>query len=267
MSDDGCGRGPLLTAAADSTSQVQVHESGMVTYVAGESTVSDRKLRRDSGNLFRVRWAAHHYPRVANNCSGVCEVDSDTCVCDVAVERPRTVFTDNETVPALESIDEQLRIGSVPPAVFDDGTYKRCASAACLAAEHVVIYTRAASGGAFDEHTIFMVLRNSSRPTYLVNQASTVTIAGSQFSFRNPPKFNSFLHGSNRDAANEVEALLDHLLARCSDRPIWRKQVVPRCGDVRGVEGQRADDFCHDVAGAHYKHALSVEDIQWPVKP
>jgi len=58
----------------------------------------------------------------------------------------------------------------------------------------------------------------------------------------------------------------DHVLAKCSDRRIWRKQIVPRCGDVRGVEGQRADDFCHDVAGAHYKHALSVEDIQWPVE-
>ena len=58
----------------------------------------------------------------------------------------------------------------------------------------------------------------------------------------------------------------DHLLAQCSDRSIWRKQVVPRCGDVRGVVGQSADDFCHDVAGAHNEHALVVEDIQWPGK-
>ena len=56
----------------------------------------------------------------------------------------------------------------------------------------------------------------------------------------------------------------DHVLAQCSDRAIWRRQVVPRCGDVRGVKGQRAEDFCHDVAGAHYTHALHVEDIKWP---
>ena len=56
----------------------------------------------------------------------------------------------------------------------------------------------------------------------------------------------------------------DHVVAQCSARPIWRKQLFFRCGDVRGVEGQRADDFCHDVANAHYDHALHVEDIAWP---
>ena len=57
----------------------------------------------------------------------------------------------------------------------------------------------------------------------------------------------------------------DHVVAQCSGRRIWRKQIVLRCGDVRGVEGQRADDFCHDVAGAHYDHALRVEDLRWPL--
>ena len=56
----------------------------------------------------------------------------------------------------------------------------------------------------------------------------------------------------------------DHVLAQCSDRPIWRKQVVPRCGNKRGVKGQRADEFCHDIASAHYQHTLCVKDIQWP---
>ena len=59
----------------------------------------------------------------------------------------------------------------------------------------------------------------------------------------------------------------DHVLAQCSARPVWRKQIVVRCGNVRGVEGQHADDFCHDVANAHYEHALQVGDIQWPVTP
>jgi len=42
----------------------------------------------------------------------------------------------------------------------------------------------------------------------------------------------------------------DHVIAQCSDRSIWRKQVVQRCGDKRGVKGQHADDFCHDIASA-----------------
>jgi hypothetical protein len=57
----------------------------------------------------------------------------------------------------------------------------------------------------------------------------------------------------------------DHVIAQCSDRPIWRKQVVPRCGDKRSVEGQRADDFCHDIACAHYECTLLVKDIRWPI--
>ena len=57
----------------------------------------------------------------------------------------------------------------------------------------------------------------------------------------------------------------DHVIAQCSDRPIWRKQVVPRCGDKRGAEGQRADDFCHDIACAHYECTLRAKDIRWPI--
>tara|TARA_B110000046_G_scaffold118448_1_gene125203 strand:- start:155 stop:826 length:672 start_codon:yes stop_codon:yes gene_type:complete len=57
----------------------------------------------------------------------------------------------------------------------------------------------------------------------------------------------------------------DHMLAQCSNRAIWRKQVVPHCGNIRGGEKQRVENVCHDVAGAHYTHALLVEDIRWLV--
>ena len=56
----------------------------------------------------------------------------------------------------------------------------------------------------------------------------------------------------------------EHVLAQCSPRPIWKPQLTFRCGNVKGVKGQRAGDFCHDVAGAHYEHALRVEDLRWP---
>jgi hypothetical protein len=58
----------------------------------------------------------------------------------------------------------------------------------------------------------------------------------------------------------------DHVLAQCSARRVWRRQIRLRCGNTRGsVEAQHADEFCHDVAGAHYEHALQVEDLRWPV--
>ena len=54
----------------------------------------------------------------------------------------------------------------------------------------------------------------------------------------------------------------DHALAQCS--PIWRQQLVFRCGDTRGVEGQRASDFCHDLLTPHSNHRLEGRDIRWP---
>jgi hypothetical protein len=56
----------------------------------------------------------------------------------------------------------------------------------------------------------------------------------------------------------------DHVVAQCSARPLWRRQLLLRCGNVRGVAGQDADTFCHDVANAHYDHTLRVKDIAWP---
>ena len=49
----------------------------------------------------------------------------------------------------------------------------------------------------------------------------------------------------------------DHVLTQCSARPVWRRQIVFRCGSARGVEGQRATDFCHERA--HY--GLRTEDV------
>ena len=51
----------------------------------------------------------------------------------------------------------------------------------------------------------------------------------------------------------------DHVLTQCSARPIWRRQIFFRCGSVRGVEGQRATDFCHDLERAHY--GLQAADL------
>ena len=58
----------------------------------------------------------------------------------------------------------------------------------------------------------------------------------------------------------------DHILTNCSMHPVWRRQLIFRCGNVRGANSQHATHFCHDVAKAHYEHALCVEDIQWPVE-
>ena len=70
-----------------------------------------------------------------------------------------------------------------------------------------------------DGRFIFQLLRNGTRPTYLLNVASTVNVGRGMFAFRNPPKFNSFIRPSIRDAQHETDALLDHLF--------WHKNVAP----------------------------------------
>jgi hypothetical protein len=57
----------------------------------------------------------------------------------------------------------------------------------------------------------------------------------------------------------------NHVIAEGSDPPIWRKQVARRSGDKRGIEGQRADDFCHGIACAHYECTRRVKDFRWPI--
>ncbi len=59
----------------------------------------------------------------------------------------------------------------------------------------------------------------------------------------------------------------DHPMADASTNPLWKKQIVVRCGNRRGVAGQHAADFCHDVAHAHYTHTLRVEDLKLAAEP
>ena len=54
----------------------------------------------------------------------------------------------------------------------------------------------------------------------------------------------------------------DHPMANIDPNPLWKKQIILRCGNKKGVRGQRAADFCHDVAHAHYTHALTTADLQ-----
>ena len=55
----------------------------------------------------------------------------------------------------------------------------------------------------------------------------------------------------------------DHAMANADPtNPLWKAQLVIRCGNKRGVKGQRAFQFCHDVARAHYTHPLTIADLR-----
>ena len=55
----------------------------------------------------------------------------------------------------------------------------------------------------------------------------------------------------------------DHPMADADPtNPLWKAQLILRCGNKRGVKGQRAFQFCHDVAHAHYTHPLTIADLR-----
>ena len=45
--------------------------------------------------------------------------------------------------------------------------------------------------------------------------------------------------------------LIAHPMADVDPNPLWKRQLMVRCGNRKGLPGQRAVQFCHDVANAH----------------
>lgn len=56
----------------------------------------------------------------------------------------------------------------------------------------------------------------------------------------------------------------DHPMADIDPNPLWKAQLVVRCGNRKGAANQRATHFCHDVAHAHYTHTLTATDLRMP---
>lgn len=216
-----------------------MYDTGEVAIVQPDSTVAAFAV--DSGNLFRVRWQDGVFPRVASNCAnGACTVSGETCLCHTQVQTT-AVFISSDHIPTRQEVEARLTIGSPGPDAFDDGEYTLCTSAACEAASRrpagasVTVYTLSASGGAFDERTIFRILANSTRLLHLVNKASLVVLPlprpsadATVGAFRNPPRFLSFLRPSTRDAEAETEALLDHLFFHPNTAPFIAQRLIQR---------------------------------------
>ena len=66
--------------------------------------------------------------------------------------------------------------------------------------------------------------------------------------------------------AHLLFGVADHPMADVDPNPLWKKQIILRCGNKKGVRGQRAADFCHDVAHAHYTHRLTPADLALKVE-
>ena len=217
---------------------VQVHSEpegwvGVVQEVAPGLSVGDQ-FKPHADEKFRVRWAAGLFPHPSNGCltggptPGLCVVDTNpatlipTCKCTANVVEA-AVFTNASALPTAAEVVERLAIGSVSPIDYDTGTFIQCTTPACNAAAPAVkMYLR---GGTLDNRAIFEVVINGTA-TYLANKESLVSLGN--FSFRNPPKFVSWVEPANRDAEYETSALLDHLVYHPNTAPFIVYRLIQR---------------------------------------
>ena len=185
-----------------------------------------KHLRVDSPSYFRAYWLSGEYPSFSNNCGdGSCEQIDDACICDVTVtEQP--IFV--SPPPSAALILGLLRVGHADPALYDDT---------------VTVYTmqegidyryHSLDGSCCGIDTVFEVIDRNGNVQFLRNVGSSVTIDGSEFSFRNPPHFNSLnpLESSVSDAEYETEALLQHLFYHANTAPFVASRFIQRLGGV-----------------------------------
>jgi cullin-associated NEDD8-dissociated protein 1 len=138
------------------------------------------------------------------------------------------VFNRSDVLPTAAEVVERLAVGSVPPSTYDTGTYTRCTSATCLAAApDVVVYLHAGASppGSLDMRAIFQVRVNGTT-TYLLNKESILSLG--DYSFRNPPKFVSWVEPAAREAEYETSALLDHLVHHPNTAPFVVYRLIQR---------------------------------------
>lgn len=177
-------------------------------------------VRDDSPSYFGVYWENDEYPRVATGCGGGnCKQLNETCICSVTVTE-RRVFTNP---PGRFGVLNRCRVGFPNPTLYFPGEFK------AVERGNVRIHSR--DGSCCDEDTVFEVVDRSGRTQFLKNVRVTVT-TGSEFSFRNPPQFNSLVptEFSVRDAQYETDAVLESFLYHQNTPPFVAYRIIQRLG-------------------------------------
>ena len=243
--DFGCGYEDVYSwTSAECTVSVQVDaQDGWVNVIQSQVGQDDtrwarhRHLRRDSQNLFPVRWAGGRYPTPADGCNAgvgaACQVSTSTageesCVCGVSISSTAVYASEASLPSSVADLVASLTIGAPSIDQFDAGAYVRCTSAACAAASAAGydVFTTAQSGGTLDASSIFRAPINGTL-AHRLNRRSTVAV-GSAFSFRNAPRFVSFVEPTMRDAQHETDALLDHLVYHRNTAPFIAHRLIQR---------------------------------------
>jgi cullin-associated NEDD8-dissociated protein 1 len=206
--------------------QARVESDGVVALVHNPSLdpedgqyVLDR-VNATNPNSFKVMWTDSLYPSTSNQCgSDACQKTSDGCLCRVTVDH-NVAFT---AMPSLSDIQAKLKIGSPNPESFDPAEYTLVTTKRAV----IRIYQQT-DEDVFSKNTIFSINHYGKR-IFLKNVVSSVSI-GTEFSFRNPPRFMSFTSPEGRDAAYETDSVLDNYFHHPNTPPFVAMRLIQRFG-------------------------------------
>ncbi len=188
---------------------IKVDSEGKVAIVY--DTIADiihPNVHQNNMNYFKVYWNGD-FPRNdmdehgGNGCGdGVCSpLEEGGCFCYTEVDE-EAVFS---KMPRSDEVLSKLYIGAYDPLAYDDDTFSK------EFGEGVIAYL---ADGTYSSRTVFEVEDSFGRVRLLKNSIETVSVKNSEYSFRSVPSFMSLLNEetAERDALNEVDALIDHLL-------------------------------------------------------
>ena len=222
--DNSCGNSGYMWTNQACDVQIKVRTDGYVALVHKPSSGNPpTTVRSDSINFFAVEWTGE-FPTTANGCLGICTAIGDECVCDIHT-KDSVVF---QGVPSKDEALDKLKIGSILPKAFK--TYNRIKAALSgEPLEHskdVWVFAPKRESAIFSQNTIFGIKSNGERK-YFRNVLSMVhSSTDDRPMFRSPVSFMSFIEPTVRDAAYEVEALLDHLVYHPNTPPFIASRLI-----------------------------------------
>jgi len=155
-------------------------------------------VRQDTQNFFQAQWDGGLHPGSLNDCLAIpsCHIHEDSCICSTEVTG-NIVFSSAAEVLSLEEVMDALHLGAVDPNSLDDELYSELGD--CGIPGLTVFTTAGGDCSNLSVDTIFSFERKS-KVFFVKNSKSTVSIAGSGFSFRNPVHFNSLSDPESRDS-------------------------------------------------------------------
>jgi len=209
---------------------IKVNPEGKVAIVyEAMANIIHPNVHKDNMNYFKVYWNGD-FPRNSlnenggNSCgNGECSpLEDGGCFCYIEVDE-EAVFS---KMPRTDEVLSKLYIGAYDPLTYNDDMFSK------EFGEGVIAYL---AGGAYSSSTVFEVEDSFGRVRLMKNSIETVRVKNSEYSFRNAPSFMSLLNeeSAERDALNEVNALVDHLLYHQNTAPFIASRLIQRFATSR----------------------------------